>query len=126
MLSKKSPAMAAMYNSTGSMILAIAEYISLSFPADMTISNIEAAYVDLGSVLQQDGSVVMDLSGVTETDLTFIQIIESGRRKAAETGRDFVLRHPAQGAVLEVLQRGGFLDDETSDRATFWLQGAAQ
>jgi len=28
--------------------------------------------------------------------------------------------------VLEVLRRGGFLDDDTSDRAKFWLQGAAQ
>jgi hypothetical protein len=108
------------------MLLAGAEHVPVSFSGDMTISNIEAAYADLGAVLRQDGSVVMDISGVSETDLTFVQLIESARRKAAETGRDFALRHPADGAVLEVLRRGGFLDDDTSDRAKFWLQGAAQ
>lgn len=92
----------------------------------MTISNIEAAHADLGAALGQDMPVVMDIDGVTETDLTFVQLIESARRKAAETGRDLVLRHPADGAVLEVLRRGGFLDDASSDRAKFWLQGAAQ
>jgi hypothetical protein len=71
-------------------------------------------------------AIIIDISSVDETDLTFIQLIESARRKAAETGRDFTLRHPAGGATLEVLRRGGFLDDETSERATFWLQGTAQ
>jgi hypothetical protein len=53
------------------MLLADAEYAPVSFSGDMTISNIEAAYADLGAVLRQDGSVVMDVSGITETDLTF-------------------------------------------------------
>lgn len=70
--------------------------------------------------------MVVDLSDVAETDLTFVQLIEAARRKAAETGCDFKLRHPAQGAVLEVLERGGFLEDTASDRAKFWLQGTAQ
>lgn len=68
----------------------------------------------------------MDIAGVGEVDLTFVQLLESARRKAAETGRDLTLRQSAGGAVLEVLQRGGFLDDETSERANFWLQGTAQ
>jgi len=108
------------------MLLANAEHVPVSFSGEMTISNIEAAYADLGAALRQDGPVVMDISGVTEADLTFVQLIESARRKAAETGCDFTLRHPADGAVLGVLQRGGFLDDDTSDRVQFWLQGASQ
>jgi len=71
-------------------------------------------------------AVVVDLVDTNEIDLTFVQLMESARRKAAETGCDFTLRHPAGGAVLEVLQRGGFLGDETSARAKFWLQGTAQ
>jgi anti-anti-sigma regulatory factor len=108
------------------MLLANAEHVPVSFSGDVTISNIEAAHADLGAALRQDGPVVIDVSGVTETDLTFVQLIESARRKAAEAGCDFTLRHPADGAVLEVLRRGGFLDDDTSDRAKFWLQEAAQ
>jgi hypothetical protein len=98
----------------------------ISFTGDVTISNIGAAHDELGAVLRLDGPVIVDIGSVDETDLTFIQLIESARRKAAETGRDFTLRHPAGGATLEVLRRGGFLDDETSDRAKFWLQGTAQ
>ena len=98
----------------------------ISFVGDVTVSNIVQAHEELGAVLRQDGSVVVDIDGVNEIDLTFVQLLESARLKAAETGRDLTLHHPAGGAVLEVLQRGGFLDDETSDSARFWLQGATQ
>jgi hypothetical protein len=99
---------------------------TISFTGEVAISNIGAARDDLDAALRQDGPVVVDIAAVDETDLTFIQLIESARRKAAATGRDFRLRHPAGGAVLEVLRRGGFLDDQTSERAKFWLQGTAQ
>jgi hypothetical protein len=65
----------------------------------------------------------LDVSGLIETDLTFVQLLEAARRDAAKDGRRLTLDAPAGGAVLEVLQRGGFLDDAGSDRAKFWLQG---
>jgi anti-anti-sigma regulatory factor len=108
------------------MLLADVENNLISFVGDVTVSNITQAHDELGAVLRQDGPVVVDIDGVSETDLTFVQLLESARRKAAETGRDLTLRHPAGGAVLEVLRRGGFLDNETSERAQFWLQGTAQ
>ena len=98
----------------------------VSFVSDVTVANITQAHDELGAALRRDGAVVVDLEGVDEIDLTFVQLIEAARRKAVETGRDFKLRHPAAGTVLEVLRRGGFLDDATSDRAKFWLQGTAQ
>lgn len=76
--------------------------------------------------MAQGNSLVVDVDAVTETDLTFVQLMESARRKAGETGCSLTLRHPAAGPLLEVLQRGGFLGDGNTDRATFWLQGAAQ
>lgn len=108
------------------MLLAGVENNLISFVGDVTVSNITQAHDELGAVLRQDGPVVVDIDGVSETDLTFVQLLESARRKAAETGRDLTLRHSAGGAVLEVLRRGGFLDNETSERAQFWLQGTAQ
>lgn len=70
--------------------------------------------------------MVVDIEDLVETDLTFVQLLESARRKAGENGVGLTLSKPADGALLEVLRRGGFLDDDTSDRAKFWLQGAAQ
>jgi anti-anti-sigma regulatory factor len=99
---------------------------TISFAGEVTISNIVAARDDLAAAFRENDPVIVDITSVNEADLTFVQLIESARRKAVETGHDFRLRHPASGVVLEVLRRGGFLDDETSERAKFWLQGTAQ
>lgn len=108
------------------MLLAGVEHNLISFDGDVTVSNIVQARDELMAALRQDSPIVVDIDGASEIDLTFVQLMESARRKAAETGRDFTLRHPAGGAVLEVLRRGGFLHDETSERTKFWLQGTAQ
>jgi hypothetical protein len=92
----------------------------------VTISNISQAHEQLGALLREQEAVIVDVDDLSDTDLTFIQLLESARRKASEIGVGFSLNKPAAGSLLEVLRRGGFLDDETSDRATFWLQGAAQ
>jgi len=99
---------------------------SISFAGEVTISNIGQAHEQLGALLREQEAVVIHVEDLTETDLTFVQLLESARRKASETGVGLSLNTPASGSLLEVLRRGGFLDDETSDRATFWLQGAAQ
>jgi ABC-type transporter Mla MlaB component len=108
------------------MLLAGVENNLISFVGDLTVSNITQAHDELGAALRQDGPIVVDIEGVGEIDLTFVQLLESARRKAAETGRELKLHHSAGGSVLEVLRRGGFLDNETSERAQFWLQGTAQ
>jgi ABC-type transporter Mla MlaB component len=90
---------------------------------NVTVSSIFAAHAEMGGALRQHAPVIVDISGVTEVDLTFIQLLEAARRAAADKGQDLTLRHPADGAVLEILRRGGFLDDDTSDRSMFWLQG---
>jgi hypothetical protein len=110
----------------GADLLSRIEPNLVTFGGDVTVANIAQAQDKLGVVLRQGGPVVVDIDDASEIDLTFIQLIESARRKAGEAGRDFTLRQPAGGALLEVLRRGGFLDDETSERAKFWLQGTAQ
>ena len=98
---------------------------TISFAGEVTISNIGEARDQLGALLNEQRAVTIDVEDLAETDLTFIQLLEAVRRKAGETGVGLSLSKPAAGALLEVLRRGGFLDDETSDRAKFWLQGAA-
>lgn len=93
---------------------------------EMTITSIGATHAELGAVLREHRPAVLDISGVTQADLTFIQLLEAARRSAADAGRNLTLRHAANGAVLEILQRGGFLEDDDSDRAMFWLQGELQ
>lgn len=55
-------------------------------------------------------------------DLTFIQLLESARRTARETGVAFGLAAPATGALRETLERGGFL--VAADDQDFWLMNS--
>jgi ABC-type transporter Mla MlaB component len=111
--------------SRGDDLLSDVGKTTISFAGEVTISNIGQAHEQLAAALHEQQSLTVDIADVSETDLTFVQLLESARRKASETGVRLSLSKPATGSVLEVLQRGGFLDDATSDRATFWLQGAA-
>ncbi|MBK1662930.1 anti-anti-sigma factor [Rhodospirillum rubrum] len=66
----------------------------------------------------------IDCLGVTEVDLSFIQMLIAARTRARSMGRTLRLAHPASGALLEALERGGFLTgipDQATDQA-FWLQ----
>ena len=100
------------------------EQIYVTLSGGITIAGIGAAHAEMMTALRGPGPVVVDISGVTEADLTFVQMLEAARRSAAEAGLDLALAQPAGPAVKEILQRGGFLDDAESDRAIFWLQGA--
>jgi hypothetical protein len=61
------------------------------------------------------------LADVTEADLTLVQLIESARISATQDGKTFSLSAPASGALLTVLERGGFLGELVDPRTQFWL-----
>ncbi len=87
------------------------------------ISNITVTHEALVSTVAHNEDVTIDVSSLSDVDLTFVQLIESARRAAADRGRTIRLRAPAQGALLQVLQRGGFLGPEDPERSDFWLKG---
>ena len=103
----------------------LATDIVVRFPKSVTISNISVAHDLIMSGMSGEGDVNVDLSSLGEVDLAFVQIIESARRAAEERGRTIRLLQPAQGALLQVLQRGGFLDPDDQARSDFWLQGTS-
>lgn len=96
------------------------------FSDNVTISNISDAHDILCAAIAHNNSIIIELDGLEEADLTFVQLIESARHSAAESGCSIQLSCAADGAVLQVLQRGGFLDPEDRDRTDFWLQGATK
>ena len=73
-----------------------------------------------------EDAVVVNLDDVAEADLTFAQLLEAARRTAAAKGQEIRLEKPADGAVLQVLQRGGFLNPDDADRLNFWSGGKTQ
>ncbi len=68
-----------------------------------------------------DARTVLDISGVTTADLSFVQVIEAARRHAAATGGDLCLAGPAPDAVRDVLDLAGFNSPAAQQ---FWTPGA--
>jgi anti-anti-sigma regulatory factor len=91
---------------------------------EMTILQIETAHGDLLAALKENSNVAIDISDVVESDLTFIQLIESARAYAASNDGELTLSAPVSASLRQILERGGFLDDAGSERTQFWLQGA--
>lgn len=96
---------------------------AVRFSGSVTVSSIADAYTALVTGLEQGDCVVVNLDEVKEADLTLTQLLEAARRSAAARGQEIRLEKPAEGAVLQVLQRGGFLDADDADRVNFWTGG---
>jgi len=106
-------------------VSSLAEY-SVSFSGSVTVSSIADAHAALVAAVNNGGPVVVNLDDIVEADLTLAQLLEAARLTAAERGQAIRLENPAEGAVLQVLQRGGFLDPHDTDRVNFWFGGKTQ
>jgi ABC-type transporter Mla MlaB component len=85
------------------------------------IRSIDNSFMKIKQAAGDGASVEIDCADIVDIDLTFLQLIESARRSAAETGAKIRLSRPADGIILETLQRGGFLNDPADERSRFWL-----
>lgn len=74
----------------------------------------------LRTAVEANPSVVLELDDGADADLSFVQLVESARVAAAQAGGRMALARPAAGAVLSVLERGGFLDPAFPERTAFW------
>lgn len=88
------------------------------------IGSIRGAFEKIKEAVCATKSLEIDIADVTELDLTLIQLIESARLSAAQSGTEIRLSSPAQGLVLETLNRGGFLSDPMDERTRFWTEQA--
>jgi ABC-type transporter Mla MlaB component len=91
-----------------------------------TVRTAEQSHSVLLEALRSASSIDLDCSQVTETDVSFVQLLLSARKTAAEYGKSLTLAHPAGETLRSVLERGGFLkaDSPAGDRL-FWLKSEA-
>jgi anti-anti-sigma regulatory factor len=69
-------------------------------------------------------SITVDCSAATDVDVSLVQLILAARASAQRAGRSIVLAKPASGALLDALERGGFLStahEHAADHHDFWL-----
>ena len=94
-----------------------------SLAGDVSIRTCDATHAALAAALATRVDVVVDCSAAHNIDVSFVQLLLSARRTAEACGSRFELSAPADGALRDVLERGGFLhpqDAEGSAEAALW------
>ncbi|MCF3638628.1 hypothetical protein LXM94_01415 [Rhizobium sp. TRM95111] len=91
----------------------------------MTIRNIASLKEELIDKFSDSAALSIVVGDDAVVDLSFVQLVEAARRHAGASGGALSLAAPASGRLLDVLRRGGFLDDLSADDARFWLHQEA-
>ena len=79
--------------------------------------------VMLGAALETHAAVTLDAGELAEADVSILQVIVAARHTAAAAGKALRLKAPADGALLGLLVRAGFLGADgapRSDAERFW------
>jgi hypothetical protein len=100
-------------------------------PGVVTVRTVSGFWSELCGACDAGGDVTLDLSGVVDADLSFVQLVQAARAHVAGgagagagAGTTGALRlaAPAQGAVAALLVRAGFAADPAD--IDFWFHGA--
>lgn len=101
----------------------------LRLAGTLTLTEAESIHAALRRELSESAAVTVDVSGATEVDVSFVQLLLAARRTAADWGKSIALSSPADGALLDTLVRGGFMPP-TAERMTaehaFWSGKASE
>ena len=65
--------------------------------------------------------LTLDCTGITEADLSFVQLVIAAQKSLAAKGHSVALSAPAQGALLAVLDKLGI---GPAGNQGFWFAGA--
>lgn len=100
--------------------------VTVSFDGEQTIRTIGAAAQTLRTALAQGAPVEVNCSGISEVDLSFVQLLLAARKTARRKDQPLTLAEPAQGALHTCLRAGGLLHDQIDGRgataARFWMK----
>lgn len=90
-------------------------------PQNLTVRAITVAQQELLEFLKKNAAAKIEIPEDCQVDLSFIQLMEAARIYAGTTGKSIALTRPAEGPVLDVLKRGGFLEGMAAEDMKFWL-----
>lgn len=101
------------------------EYLALS--GRLSIAAVSEIHARLQGALEAHSHLILDISEVSEVDLSFVQVVEAARKSAAQKGGGVSLARCPDEALRTVLTNGGFLSGNDAERLAFWVgQEAAQ
>jgi anti-anti-sigma regulatory factor len=79
----------------------------LTIDGEMTISKVNEVKETLLKAIESPNPVMLNLGGVTETDVPFIQLIISASIYADSLKKEFKIKNPST-EFLQVVERSGF------------------
>lgn len=99
--------------------------IDVPLPPGCTINAAPAIAAQLCDAFAAADSVTLDLSAVESCDLSFVQLVESGRLMAARDGKAFRLAEPASPLLTATLTRAGIAGPAAPGDIAFWHHGVS-
>jgi ABC-type transporter Mla MlaB component len=90
----------------------------------LNLNTIAPTHKILSEALQGCSRVAVELESGDDIDLTLVQLLIAARRTAEAEEGSFALTRPADGALLQMLRRGGFV--ETAQQRAFWLHSVEE
>lgn len=102
----------------------VAVGIVVTLQEKVNLQSIAAVQLQIVEAIEADADVALDISGVADADLSFVQLLEAARQYATHDNKLLRLTQPASADCAALLARAGFLpgSPETID---FWFQGNA-
>jgi len=94
---------------------------SVAISGLLTIRNVARGKEEIWASFADRPDVVLDISPDSDADISGIQLILSALLYARSTGKRLSLSAPVSGSVLDVLERGGFLEKISIEDRQFWL-----
>jgi len=76
------------------------------------------------AALAEPGDLLLECAGVTEADLSLIQIILAAQRSAIARGKRLALAASPPAALRQALERAGFAQPDATDPACWASHGA--
>jgi anti-anti-sigma regulatory factor len=98
------------------------EFHVLAAPASATILTAKTFAAELLEACQIHSNILIDVSAVTQADLSFLQMVHSAEQYARAQGGTLSLTQPAGANLAPLLRAAGF-SPENSD-TDFWFKGA--
>ena len=95
-------------------------------PASATLRSAPELREALLGRLAAAPALILDCTALAEADLSLLQLIVALRKSGAERGVTIAIKHPANGALQQLLARAGFLTGPAGDPGNddlFWLEG---
>lgn len=89
----------------------------------MTVRGAAEFRSELVQAFASHSEVILNLAAVEDVDLSFVQTLYAARDHAEHNEKVLRLAAPASGAVLALLDRGGFVLEAGPADVDFWFHG---